>query len=168
MAYYEKNEAIAQAALDYVVAEYAAQSISLPNRRIIGWAGMPLDCEQLCVYVARMYPVAQAIGPESEGQATQRCIFWAGTELEIALMRCVPTPVPRGTTLQPIPESVVETQASLMMSDPHIIARGVLEAQQADEFGLGANLMFGDTAPIADESGALAGIRMRFRVGNLL
>lgn len=166
MAYYDKNEALAQAVLDYIVAEYAARSISLPTRRGLGYAGMTLDCEQLVVYAARMYAVNQQAGPEAEGQQVQRCTFWAGTELDVILQRCAPQIAVSGNTARPIPVATVATFGRVMMRDPHIIQRGVLLGHKAGAYGVGANLTFLDTAPLADESGGLVGLRLRVRIGN--
>lgn len=166
MAYYDKNETAAQVILDAVVAEFVLQGFSLPTRRVLGYAGMPLDCEQLTVYVARMYQVNQAAGPESEAIAAERCVFWAGTEYDVVLTRCTPQPAPRASTLLPVPESVLETFAAQVMRDPHVIARGVLNAFRAGNLGLGGNIAFLDTANIADEAGLLISLRLRVRVGN--
>lgn len=166
--YYDKAEEITQAILDGVIAEFAAQSITLPSRRLLGYAGMPLDCEMLAVYLNRMYQVNQASGPESEAQAVHRCVYWAGSEVDVILLRCTPQPRVVGTQIAEVPKTAVETFSRLVMKDPFVMARGVKETWAIDALGLGANLTFLETAPIGDESGGLRGLRLRVRVGNLL
>lgn len=168
MAYYDKNETICQAVHDYVIAEYVANNISLPSRRMVGYAGMPLDCEMFTTYLVRMYQVNQQVGPDSEGQQAQRCTYWAGSEIEIALLRCTPVAQVTATTTRLPTATAIAAFARLAMRDPHIIARGVRQAVSADALGLGANVTFGDTAPIGDESGGLVGLRLRLRVGHIL
>jgi hypothetical protein len=110
--------------------------------------------------------VNQETGPESEGQNVQRCTFWAGSEIDVILMRCAPMPQPRGTTLQPVPPSVLAAFSTVMLRDPHVLQRGLLNAHRAGVFGEGASLTFLDTAPLTDQQGTLIGIRLRARVGN--
>lgn len=168
MAYYDKSEAIAQAVLDAVVARYATESLTLPTRRLIGYPGMPLDCEQLAVLTPRMYQVGHADGPAAEAVYAQRCVYWAGVEAEVILTRCTPQPRVTGTTMKEVPVSQVEDFASTFMKDPHVIAKGIRDARAADDLGLGANLVFLDSATLGDESGFFVGWRVRFRVGGVL
>jgi len=167
MSYYDKSETLAQAMLDAIVAEYAATNVSVPDRQILGYAGMPFDCEMLSVMVVRMYAAGYEQGPDQEGIYPQRnsSTFWAGAEIDVVILRCTPQPKTSATSIIAVKPAVIEAFASLTMKDPHIIARGVMNAFTAGDLGLGGNLAFLDTAAIGDESGGFVGLRARHRLG---
>lgn len=168
MAYFDKNETIARAILDGVVAAFDATDFDLPARQVIGYAGMPIDCEMLAVLVNRMYSVNKPTGPDSEAVAAHRCFYWAGSDIDILLVRCTPQPTAVRDQLRAVTPTVLEAFAKVAMADPHIIARGVVNTFTDGFLGDGANIAFGDTAVVGDESGMLIGIRARVRVGNAL
>lgn len=89
--------------LDAVVAVYAQNSVSLPDRRYVQLNTATVDCEQVTVSLAQMYlgsPGNQAILP-------QRCESPRTAVMLVEIVRCVPAPGPRG-----VPPTVAQIEAS--------------------------------------------------------
>jgi hypothetical protein len=167
--YFSKNEHICTVILAGVVAAYEATSYELPERKVLGYIGMPIDCEMLAVSMTRMYQVDQTQGPHAEAVAAQRCVSWAGTDVDVLLARCTPQPTASSVAgeLRAVPKSRLEAFSKMQMADPLIITRGVIDTWKAELLGLGANIAFVDYSNIQIDEGGLVVNVARLRVGNL-
>lgn len=167
--YYDKNEGLAQALLDAVVTQYAADGLALPSLQLIGYAGMPLDVDMVTVMLVRMFSVQQATGPEGEQIHAQREPLWRGAEFDVVIIRCTPQPkaLATGDIIPPSPTQVT-AMARVLMRDPLVITRGIVTAYKGGGFGGVPNIALGDHAAIADESGGIIGYRLRVRIGTVL
>jgi hypothetical protein len=147
---------VADAMLDALVAGFAAESVTLPERQYISAGAPAADCPMLSVHVVRTYAYDGDLAAEvAVARSSHPGHALRAAELQVTLLRCVPTV---DGELEPIIPTVAEeeTAAAEVLADAVLVPAVLRAAAKAGDLpGCGALLM-GQWLAI-DNSGGLGG-----------
>lgn len=120
---------IAQATLDEVVAIYATAGVSLPARRLIQTGQPADDCEQVVVWINRLFqglPADETLLRTRASGALLRSV-----EINVRIVRCVPHVNDNGTA--PNAEAI-STASTVIAVDMWLLAAGLTESHLEGDF----------------------------------
>lgn len=101
--------------LSRVVGGFEQAGVALPSRRYWTLTSPPADCEQLVVYFNQAY-----IGPPGDEAAVpQRCHSPRTAQIDIKILRCVPTPT--GTRARIPDPKEIQTAATKQAIDVWVL-----------------------------------------------
>lgn len=124
---------IAQAALDAVVAGFAAESRALPARQFVAPgtpAALPFDCELLAVQLTRTFgQEGNVASPAAQPVFAHPGFALRGCDIAVTLVRCVPEIQGGSSLARPrVPTAPVEQAAAEeLLTDAVVLTNALLE-----------------------------------------
>lgn len=143
--------------LERVVTKFGERGIDIPARQYWTLSTPAADCEQLVVFFNQAY-----IGPPGdEASEPQRCNSPRTAQIDIQLLRCIPTPLgPRART----PEAAaIQAAAKTQAIDAWTLLDMSCELDNWDEYG-GPGLGVIATVDAGDPQGGYQGVTLHLTV----
>lgn len=147
---------LAGQALAAVVAHYATEGVTLPDRQLVSAGQSPWDCDLLNVWVQRDY--ATAGGPEGASFSSIRShpgnYFRAGV-LGVQVVRCYPTMDDLGNPPDPDDETLA---AELVHNDADLVWQALLAASNTDAFSQRNGVAYEGWTVLGPDGGLAGGV----------
>lgn len=143
--------------LDAVRDTYAVHGEDLPSRQYVSVGPPPDDCDQLVVWLGRLYTGT----PGEEVDSPELCGFARTLEVNVRASRCVPVVGDDGTPPHP---DTIEGAALIIAKDQWLIPQGLIERRGEGSFLSDCqDLSIGNCVPF-EWSGGIGGCELLIRV----
>lgn len=145
--------------LDVVVAHYASVGVALPDRQFVSDGTPAWDCEQVCVYVERVFSTRGDVS--SEANQPIDCLVVRGAQIAVEIARCTPVFADDWSDAAPSGEAI-ETVAQQVLADPMHLTNAIVDGYRNDELAGARGLSLVEWESLGPQGGLVGG-RQRVR-----